>query len=81
MSCQKACAQCPCQKGSMKPVKRLRGHGFELAKLEKEPLAKGYGEQSVLAQTLLSLCSDGQLSAKLVQDVAHKAILTWVEWP
>ena len=60
----------------MKPVKRLRGHGLELAKLETEPLTKGDGEQSVLAQTLLSLWSHGQLSAKLVQDVAHKAILT-----
>ena len=60
----------------MKPVKRLRGHGLEFAKLETEPLTKGDGEQSVLAQTLVSLRSHGQLSAELVQDVARKAILT-----
>ncbi|CAL1164253.1 unnamed protein product [Cladocopium goreaui] len=49
--------------------KQDRGHGLELAKLETEPLTKGDGEQSVLAQTLLSLWSHGQgLAKRQVQD-------------
>ena len=72
----------PCQKASlsfttMKPVKRLRGTDLEVAKQNPETLTKGKGEGSKggLPELLLSLWSHGQLSAKLVQEVAHKAIL------
>ncbi|CAL1164245.1 unnamed protein product [Cladocopium goreaui] len=44
--------------------KQDRGHGLELAKLETEPLTKGDGEQSVLAQTLLSLWSHGMIDCR-----------------
>ena len=62
---------------TMKPVKRLRGTDLEVAKQIPETLTKGKGEGSKggLSELLLSLWSHGQLSAKLVQEVAHKAIL------
>ena len=61
----------------MKPVKRLRGTDLEVAKQIPGTLTKGKGEGSKggLSELLLSLWSHGQLSAKLVQEVAHKAIL------
>lgn len=63
----------------MKPNKRLRGHALELAKQEAKTLPKGSASENVLSEGLLSLWSHGHLSAKLIQNIANKALLVGAE--
>ena len=57
-------------------AKRLRGHDLELQKRKACTLTKGQSKRkSGLCEKLLSLWANGQLSAKMCQELAHLAVL------